>query len=129
MDVQTVLLQNSWFDLFVLGMSQCSKVLSLNSLLANLNLKFQANLSSSGRMREKKCAFINQQLFTLQSFITECEKWKISQAEYAYLKLISLFDPGIFLNTISLIRFVHIFYSSNRLTKLQLLCSISEFRE
>lgn len=46
--VKTVLLQKTWFELFALGMSQCSKSLSLNSLLANINLKFQG-----------KCFFIH----------------------------------------------------------------------
>lgn len=85
-DVKTVLLQRNWFELFALGMSQCSKPLSLNNLLANLNLKFQ------GKMDERKNTLINEQLFYLQNFINECDQLKISTIEYAYLRLISLFD-------------------------------------
>ena len=45
-------------------------------------------------MDERKNTLINEQLFYLQNFINECEQLKISQIEYAYLKLISLFDSG-----------------------------------
>nr|ASL70497.1 nuclear receptor [Brachionus rotundiformis] len=85
-DVQIVLLQKNWFDVFALGMSQCSKSLSLTTLLANLNVKYQNNNSN------RKYSIINEQLFYLQTFINDCERLKLNQVEYAYLKLISLFD-------------------------------------
>ncbi|RNA40954.1 nuclear receptor subfamily 2 group C member 2 isoform X2, partial [Brachionus plicatilis] len=85
-DVQIVLLQKNWFDVFALGMSQCSKSLSLTTLLANLNVKYQNNNTN------RKYSIINEQLFYLQTFINDCERLKLNQIEYAYLKLISLFD-------------------------------------
>ncbi|CAF0876403.1 unnamed protein product [Brachionus calyciflorus] len=85
-DVQIVLLQKNWFDVFALGMSQCSKSLSLTTLLANLNVKYQNNHNN------RKYSIINEQLFYLQNFINECERLKLNQTEFAYLKLISLFD-------------------------------------
>nr|ASL70608.1 nuclear receptor [Brachionus koreanus] len=85
-DVQIVLLQKNWFDVFALGMSQCSKSLSLTTLLANLNVKYQNNNTN------RKYSIINEQLFYLQTFINDCERLKLNQVEYAYLKLISLFD-------------------------------------
>ena len=91
-NVQVVLLQRSWFDVFVLGLSQCGKLLSLNSLLANLNLKFQTINISTPAQR----SLVNEQLFLLQTFVTECERLKITPVEYAYLKLIALFDAGMF---------------------------------
>ena len=87
-DVQIILLQKNWFDIFALGMSQCSKSLSLTTLLANLNVKYQNNHNN------RKYSIINEQLFYLQNFINECERLKLNQIEYAYLKLISLFDTG-----------------------------------
>lgn len=45
-------------------------------------------------MDERKNTLINEQLFYLQNFINECDQLKISTIEYAYLRLISLFDSG-----------------------------------
>jgi predicted membrane chloride channel (bestrophin family) len=91
--VQTVLLQKNWFELFALGMSQCAKTLSLTTILTNISLQFQTNLNN-GKLTVKKSSVINEQLFYLQNFITECERLNITEIEYAYLKLISIFDSG-----------------------------------
>lgn len=98
LNVQIVLLQKSWFELFALGMSQCAKTLSLTTIVTNINLQIQANLAQ-GKISQRKFALINEQLFYLQNFITDCERLNISPLEYAYLKLISIFDCGrIFFN-------------------------------
>ncbi len=121
-DVQTVLLQKNWFDLFALGMSQCAKSLSLSTILTNINFQFQASFSQgkfqqlvaimftrftiyiiinmifvSGKIDRRKFLMIKEQLFYLQTFMSECEHLNITSVEYAYLKLISIFDYGKFL--------------------------------
>jgi nuclear receptor subfamily 2 group C len=93
LEVQTVLLQKSWFDIFALGMSQCAKTLSFSTILTNISLQFHSNFNL-GKIDEQKCLLIKEQLFHLQNFITDCERLNINQVEYAYLKLISLFDYG-----------------------------------
>lgn len=45
-------------------------------------------------MNERRNTIVNEQLFYLQNFINECDQLKITPVEYAYLKLISLFDSG-----------------------------------
>lgn len=90
-DVQTVLLQKNWFDLFALSMSQCAKNLSLSTILTNINYQFQSNFNQ-GKIDRTKFLMIKEQLFYLQTFISECEHLNITSIEYAYLKLISLFD-------------------------------------
>ena len=74
-------------------MSQCAKTLSLATILTNISLQFQTNLNN-GKLTLKKSSVINEQLFYLQNFITECERLNITELEYAYLKLISIFDSG-----------------------------------
>jgi hypothetical protein len=54
------------------------------------NLYFLFNSKDS--FNEKKIIHVNEQLFLLQNFINECERLNITPTEYAYLKLISLFD-------------------------------------
>jgi hypothetical protein len=88
-----VLLQKNWFDLFALGMCQCAKLLSLNTLLGNLHVKFNSNRM---RTNERKSQLINENLFHLQYFIHEFERLKVTPIEYAYLKLISVLDSGKF---------------------------------
>lgn len=92
-DVQTVLLQKNWFDLFALSMSQCAKNLSLSTILTNINYQFQSNFNQ-GKLDRTKFLMIKEQLFYLQTFINECGHLSITPVEYAYLKLISLFDYG-----------------------------------
>jgi nuclear receptor subfamily 2 group C len=88
-----VLLQKNWFELFALGMSQCARALSLTTLLTNISLQFQTNISN-GKLTFTKSSVINEQLFYLQNFITECERLNINELEYAYLKVICIFDCG-----------------------------------
>ena len=120
--MQTVLLQKNWFDLFALGMSQCAQVLSLSTILTNINLQFNANLNQGkinaivyiihknlyyyckniclgfqGKINHQKSLVIKEQLFYLQNFITDCARLNITPIEYAYLKLIALFDFGKYL--------------------------------
>lgn len=90
-DVQTVLLQKNWFDVFALGMSQWSKIISLNNLMSHINIQFQASLKQ-GKINDRKSNLINEQIFYMQAFIKECDLLEITPIEYAYLKLISLFD-------------------------------------
>ena len=98
-----MLLQKNWFELFALGMSQCARALSLTTLLTNISLQFQTNISN-GKLTFTKSSVINEQLFYLQNFITECERLNITELEYAYLKVICIFDCGklfIFSNKIN----------------------------
>ena len=74
-------------------MSQCSKYLSLNTILTNVNLQLHSNISQ-GKISSQKSLEIKEQLFYLQNFIADCENLNISQNEFAYLKLISLLDSG-----------------------------------
>ncbi len=95
-DVKISLLQNNWFDVFALGLSQWTNIISLNSLLTNINIQIQTNLHQ-GKISHRNSLIMNEQLFYLQNFINECHLLEITQMEYAYLKLISIFDSGNFI--------------------------------
>jgi hypothetical protein len=88
-------------------MSQWSKIISLTTLISNVNIKYQANLSQ-GKISDRKSYLINEQLFYLQNFITECELLNITDIEYAYLKLISIFDSGKYFYFVVFIAFKNI---------------------
>ena len=46
-NIQILLLQKNWIDLFVLGMLQCANILSLSSMISTICAEFKGNLNSS----------------------------------------------------------------------------------
>lgn len=59
--------------------------------MSHINIQFQASLKQ-GKINDRKSNLINEQIFYMQAFIKECDLLEITPIEYAYLKLISLFD-------------------------------------
>ncbi|CAF1601766.1 unnamed protein product, partial [Didymodactylos carnosus] len=82
-NVQIILLQKHWLELFILSLLQCSNIVVLPNILATLLNK---------KMSEKKSRQISEQLSIIQLLLNEFERLQLTPSEYAYLKLIIMFN-------------------------------------
>jgi hypothetical protein len=99
---QIILLQNHWLPLFLLSLIQCSTTINLTNILTTL----LASKSFDYLLLPEKfrCFYLEKlennelnkwlELRRIQSLLYEFERLHINDIEYAYLKLISVFNPS-----------------------------------
>lgn len=98
--IQIALLQNHWLPLFLLSLIQCSSIINLPHILSTLLSSKKTNfefISTSFLLLEKlDNNELNKwfELRRIQSLLYEFERLHINDMEYAYLKLISVFNPS-----------------------------------
>ncbi|CAF3950166.1 unnamed protein product [Adineta steineri] len=90
-NIQIILIQNNWLSLFILSLLQCSSIVNLSNILSTLLSKKFDNLDLNKY----------HQLRRIQSLLYEFDRLHVTPMEYAYLKLISIFNPN---NNIECIR-------------------------
>ncbi|XP_071744101.1 LOW QUALITY PROTEIN: orphan steroid hormone receptor 2-like [Lepeophtheirus salmonis] len=87
---QVGLVRNSWSDIFVLGMSQCSKSMNLQSILTAIVSHLQTSVSQE-RLSATRVRQVTSTICKVQEYVRTMSKMCITDHEYAYLKAISLF--------------------------------------
>jgi orphan steroid hormone receptor 2 len=91
-DVQNSLIRGCWCQMFVLGLAQCSRIMSLATILSAIVTHLQTTLQqdklSVARMKQ-----VTDHICKLQDFVNSIQKLEIDDHEYAYLKAIILFSP------------------------------------
>ncbi|XP_029346600.1 nuclear receptor subfamily 2 group C member 1-A isoform X1 [Acyrthosiphon pisum] len=90
-EVQLSLLKSSWSQLFILGLTQCAQALSLIPVLSSMITHLQ-NDEIHNSPNSSKAKELIDYLNRIQDYITEMENIEVNDVEYAYLKLISLFN-------------------------------------
>ncbi|UJR21521.1 hypothetical protein I4U23_024606 [Adineta vaga] len=83
-NIQIILMQNNWLALFILSLIQCSPVVNLTTILSTLLTKKMDNLDANKY----------HQLRRIQSLLYEFDRLQVTPTEYAYLKLIAIFNPN-----------------------------------
>ncbi|CAF4096164.1 unnamed protein product [Rotaria sp. Silwood2] len=81
--IQIILIQNNWLSLFILSLLQCSSIVNLSNILTSLLAKKLDNFESNKY----------HQLRRIQSLLYEFDRLQVTSMEYAYLKLILIFNP------------------------------------
>eukprot|EP00096_Caligus_rogercresseyi_P009714 TRINITY_DN334_c0_g2_i1.p1 TRINITY_DN334_c0_g2~~TRINITY_DN334_c0_g2_i1.p1 ORF type:complete len:681 (-),score=179.54 TRINITY_DN334_c0_g2_i1:445-2487(-) len=87
---QVGLVRNSWSDIFVLGMSQCSKSMNLQSILTAIVSHLQTSVSQD-KLSAQRVRQVTSTICKVQEYVRTMSKMCINDHEYAYLKAISLF--------------------------------------
>lgn len=91
-EVQISLLKNCWGELFILGLAQCSHMLSLATILSALISHLHASIAQD-KMPANKVKQVTDHILKLQDYVSAMSKLNVNDHEYAYLKIISLFSP------------------------------------
>lgn len=91
-DVQTSLIRGCWCQLFILGLSQTSQVISLATILSAVITHLQTTFAQDNfsLVRVKQ---VTDHICRLQNFVQSFQKLKVTDLEYAHLKAIVLFSP------------------------------------
>ena len=87
-------MRNCWTDIFVLGMAQCSKSMSLATMLTSIVSHLQTSVSqeklSASRVRQ-----VTTTICKVQEYVRALSKLHLDPKEFALLKAIALFGAGI----------------------------------
>ncbi|XP_041350086.1 orphan steroid hormone receptor 2-like isoform X2 [Gigantopelta aegis] len=89
-EMQTTLVRSCWSELFTLGLSQCSTTMCLPTILAAILNHLQSSLLQEKSDQDKVKGVI-EHIIRLQDYIVSMQQLQVTQAEYAYLKLLVLF--------------------------------------
>ncbi|RWS08298.1 nuclear receptor subfamily 2 group C member 2-like protein [Dinothrombium tinctorium] len=91
-DVQTSLIRGCWCQLFVLGLAQCSQVMSLATILSAIVTHLQTTLQQD-KLSVHRVKQVTDHICKLQDFVNSLQRLNVNDHEYAYLKAIVLFSP------------------------------------
>lgn len=90
-DTQVILLKNGWVDLFALGLAQCSHVLSLSTIMTSMVNSVKTAINEE-KIVPSKCKRMSENVWKLQEFVHDINRFELDDCEFAYLKLISIFN-------------------------------------
>jgi len=88
-DSQVGLVRNSWSDLFVLGLAQCSGLVSVPSILSLIVSHQQNRLTRDNKLLNIRD--ITATICKIHEYVLALDKLKITDKEFAYLRAIALF--------------------------------------
>lgn len=91
-DVQTSLVRGCWCQLFLLGLAQCSQVMSLATILSAIVTHLQTTLHQD-KLSVARVKQVTDHICKLQDFVNSLQRLEVDDHEYAYLKAIVLFTP------------------------------------
>ncbi|KAI1288449.1 Nuclear receptor subfamily 2 group C member 2 [Halotydeus destructor] len=91
-EVQTALIRGCWCQLFVLGLAQCSQVMSLATILSAIVTHLQTTLQQD-KLSVHRVKQVTDHICKLQDFVNSLQRLQVDDHEYAYLKAIILFTP------------------------------------
>ncbi|XP_037030916.1 orphan steroid hormone receptor 2 isoform X1 [Bradysia coprophila] len=91
-ETQVTLLRNAWVEIFALGLAQCSQTLSIPTIISSL-VNYVKTVISQEKVPPSGVKKIVEHVWKLQEFVSEMSRLEPDDCEYAYLKLISLFNP------------------------------------
>ncbi|KAK3856339.1 hypothetical protein Pcinc_037328, partial [Petrolisthes cinctipes] len=88
---QVSLVRGCWSELFTLGMAQCSRVMSLNTILTAI-VSHLTQAAATEKLTPSRSKQVSEHISRLQDFVAAMTKLQPDEHEYAYLKTIVLFQ-------------------------------------
>ncbi|XP_074644642.1 orphan steroid hormone receptor 2-like [Tubulanus polymorphus] len=89
---QIELVKACWCELFVLGLCQCSQVMSLTTILSAVINHLQSAVSQ-GKLTAERVKTVIDNIMRIQELSNVYQRLKVDYSEYAYLKCLVLFSP------------------------------------
>ncbi|KAJ6638579.1 Nuclear receptor subfamily 2 group C member 2, partial [Pseudolycoriella hygida] len=90
-ETQVTLLRNAWAELFAFGLAQCSETLSIQTIMSSL-VNYGKTVISQDKVVPSNAKKMVEHIWKLQEFVRAMNELELDDYEYAYLKLISLFN-------------------------------------
>merc|ERR1712179_333798 len=89
-ECQVTLVRGCWAEIFTLGMAQCSRVMSLNTILTAI-VSHLTQAAASEKLTPSRFKQVSDHISRLQDFVSAMSKLQPDEHEYAYLKTLVLF--------------------------------------
>ncbi|CAH1265163.1 NR2C2 [Branchiostoma lanceolatum] len=96
-ECHTGLVRVCWSELFTLGLSQCSAVMSLPTILTAIVNHLQSSVQAD-KLSADRVKVVMEHIWKLQEFINKMAALTVDPTEYAYMKALVLFStdhPGL----------------------------------
>lgn len=96
-DLQVALVRRCWPELFALGLSQCSHILSLRAMLAPIITHLRTAVTQD-TLAAQRLIDITDHIFKLHEYVTRMIALHVDNHEFAFLKALVLFSwhlPGL----------------------------------
>uniref|UniRef100_A0A8C1ET42 Nuclear receptor subfamily 2, group C, member 2 n=1 Tax=Cyprinus carpio carpio TaxID=630221 RepID=A0A8C1ET42_CYPCA len=92
-ECNTALVRACWNELFILGLAQCTQIMSLSTILAAIVNHLQSSIQDVDKLSSERIKLVMEHIWKLQEFCNSMAKLQTDGYEYAYLKAIVLFSP------------------------------------
>ncbi|XP_076057475.1 nuclear receptor subfamily 2 group C member 2-like isoform X2 [Oratosquilla oratoria] len=89
-EIQVSLVRGCWSELFTLGMAQCARVMSLNTILTAI-VSHLTQAAANDKLTPSRLKVVSEHIGKLQDFVAAMGRLQPDDHEYAYLKTIALF--------------------------------------
>lgn len=89
---QTALIRNCWVQLFLLGFTQSSHLISISTVILSLT-NFISNAIAQEKMPVQKLKKISEHVWYINEFFQDITKMELNSMEFAMIRFILLFDP------------------------------------
>lgn len=98
---QGELVRQVWPELFMIGLAQSSGQLSFNTIMLAL-IQYMKSAILNKKHSADVINYLKKYILLIQEFVNDLQKLNLTDHEYAYLRLLSIFNPGACRRTICL---------------------------
>ncbi|XP_058448353.1 nuclear hormone receptor HR78 isoform X1 [Malaya genurostris] len=89
---QSELLRQTWPELFMIGLSQSSGQLSFNTIMLAL-IQYMKTMILNKKYGSDVINYLTKYVLLIQEFVTELQKFNLTDQEFAYMRLLCVFNP------------------------------------
>ncbi|XP_034551430.1 nuclear receptor subfamily 2 group C member 2 isoform X2 [Notolabrus celidotus] len=93
-EAHTSLVRACWNELFTLGLAQCAHVMNLSTILTAIVNHLQSSIQDD-KLSSERVKQVMEHIWKFQEFCNSMTRLDTDSYEYAYLKAIVLFSPGV----------------------------------
>ncbi|XP_052871075.1 orphan steroid hormone receptor 2-like, partial [Anopheles cruzii] len=89
---QGELVRQVWPELFMIGLAQSSGQLSFNTIMLAL-IQYMKTVILNKKYTGEVVSYLMKYILLVQEFVNDLQKLNLTDQEYAYLRLLSIFNP------------------------------------
>uniref|UniRef100_A0A182Q5J8 Nuclear receptor domain-containing protein n=1 Tax=Anopheles farauti TaxID=69004 RepID=A0A182Q5J8_9DIPT len=89
---QGELVRQVWPELFMIGLAQSSGQLSFNTIMLAL-IQYMKTVILNRKYSADVICYLKKYILLIQEFVNDLQKMNLTDQEYAYLRLLSIFNP------------------------------------
>lgn len=92
-ETQVTILRTCWVELFAVGLAQCAQSLSLDAIMSSMVQYLKACIEEE-KILPQKIKRMSEHICKLQEFLHGMAALELDDYEFAYLKMITIFNSG-----------------------------------